>query len=248
MRHDWDARAYDSLPLPHVKWGRDVVSRIELSGDEHVLEAGAGTGRDAELMLERIPRGRYTGVDGSPDMLSLLRERLARFGDRVTAIEADLLEPLPLDEPVDAIYSVATFHWILDHDRLFSNLAATLRPGGQLVFDCGGAGNVAEIMDAIASLRGDAMQPMNFRGADETRAALERAGFEVRDVRLRRELATFDSREAMRFYIDKVGLGREAKHMSPDERAAFADRVAARVPGTEIVYVRLEAEAVKGRG
>ena len=43
-------------------------------------------------------------------------------------------------EPVDAILSTATFHWIADHERLFARLHAALRPGGRFVAQCGGAG------------------------------------------------------------------------------------------------------------
>jgi trans-aconitate 2-methyltransferase len=243
MRHDWDAQAYDSLYLPHIEWGRRVVGRLELRGDETVLEAGAGTGRDAQLALERIPDGRLIAVDGSADMLALLRERLASYGERIATVEADLMEPIPVDRPVDAIYSVATFHWIPDHDRLFANLAEAMRPAGQLVFDCGGEGNVAETMAAIAAVRGGETQPMNFRGIDETRRSLERAGFDAVDVRLRSQPASFADRNAMRFYIDKVGLGREALGMTPAEREAFADAVVAHIPDERIVYVRLEVEA-----
>jgi len=40
---------------------------------------------------------------------------------------------LSLPEPVDVIFSTATFHWVLDHDELFARLATLLRPGGRLV-------------------------------------------------------------------------------------------------------------------
>ena len=56
--------------------------------------------------------------------------------------QADLTE-LALAEPVDVIVSTATFHWILDHDGLFRRLFAALRPGGRLVAQCGGDGNIA---------------------------------------------------------------------------------------------------------
>ena len=59
----------------------------------------------------------------------------------VTAFCQDLTE-LSLPEPVDAIFSNATFHWIPDHAKLFAALAATLKPGGQLVAQCGGFGNI----------------------------------------------------------------------------------------------------------
>ena len=61
--------------------------------------------------------------------------------------EADLLE-LTVEEPVDAIVSTATFHWIGDHDRLFARLKDALKPGGRLVAQCGGEGNVAAVKQA----------------------------------------------------------------------------------------------------
>ncbi len=79
-------------------------------------------------------------------MIAKARERL---GDGVAYMVADLSE-LELDEPVDLIFSTATFHWILDHGRLFSSLRAALKPGGRLVAQCGGEGNVAEAKTSAA--------------------------------------------------------------------------------------------------
>ena len=62
-------------------------------------------------------------------MIDAARERLAPFGERVEYVVADLGRPLPLSEPVDAILSTATLHWVPDHDALFWNLGAVLRPG-----------------------------------------------------------------------------------------------------------------------
>lgn len=49
---------------------------------------------------------------------------------------------------VDAVLSTATFHWVPEHERLFANLHAALKPGGRLVARCGGHGNVAEVKQA----------------------------------------------------------------------------------------------------
>lgn len=46
MPREWDATTYDSLPLPHLEWGRRTLDRLGLSGDERVLDLGCGTGRD----------------------------------------------------------------------------------------------------------------------------------------------------------------------------------------------------------
>lgn len=90
---EWDARAYDQLPLPHQRWGSETIHRLRLAGDETVLELGCGTGRDAGLLLDALPNGRVIAVDGSEQMLAQLRRRLADRMDRVTVVHADLRQP-----------------------------------------------------------------------------------------------------------------------------------------------------------
>ena len=148
MSTEWDASAYERVSGPQLGWGRTVLDRIPLRGDEAALDAGCGTGRVTRLLAERLPEGRVIGVDGSQAMVAEARERLADLAPRVTVRQGDLLE-LELDEPVDLIVSTATFHWILDHDTLFRRLNAALRPGGRLVAQCGGAGNVAATLAVV---------------------------------------------------------------------------------------------------
>ena len=141
---DWDASRYDRLSDPQVRMALPVLDRLALRGDETVLDAGCGTGRVTAALVERLPRGKVIAVDGSPAMVEEARRRLP---DSVDVRVADLLE-LELAEPVDAIVSTATFHWILDHDQLFTRLREALKPGGRLVAQCGGAGNVAAVKQA----------------------------------------------------------------------------------------------------
>ncbi len=150
MTADWDARTYDRVADPQTRWGATVLDRLPLRGDERVLDAGCGSGRVTELLLERLPDGQVVALDGSAAMIDEARRRLAtaEAAGRVTFVTADLLDPLPIDPPVDAILSTATFHWITDHDALFRNLAAVIRPGGRFVAQCGGAGNVATVLAA----------------------------------------------------------------------------------------------------
>src|SRR5512134_297121 len=150
MPRDWDAATYDRLPIPMTRWGETVVSWLDLAGAERVMDAGCGTGQVTATLLDRLPSGRVIAIDGSPSMIELARARLG--DDRVEYLVADLQQPLPIDEPVDAILSTATFHWIPDHEALFANLAAALAPGGQLAAQCGGAGNIASIQAALRDL------------------------------------------------------------------------------------------------
>ena len=139
---EWNATSYERVSAPQEQWGRDVLDRLDLDGDERVLDAGCGTGRVTAALVERLPRGEVVAVDGSPAMVDAGQGAPRRRAP--TSFAADLLE-LELEPPVDAILSTATFHWIADHDRLFARLHAALKPGGRLVAQCGGAGNVANV-------------------------------------------------------------------------------------------------------
>jgi len=179
---DWDAASYQRVSIPHEEWARSIFARLDLSGEETVLDAGCGSGRVTGLLIEQLPRGRVIAVDGSPSMVVKVREVLRPQDEAVTAD----LSAIELDEGVDAIFSSAVFHWIADHDLLFRRLGATLKPGGQLAAQCGGAGNIERLRatsEGIASREPYAPHfegfggPWHYAGAKETEARLERAGF-----------------------------------------------------------------------
>src|SRR5919206_2947783 len=133
----WDGAAYDRLSTPMEQLGREVMERLELRGDETVLDAGCGSGRLTEVLLERVPDGRVIGIDVSASMIDAARKRLGPEADlRV----ADLVGLDLGGETVDVVFSTATFHWIADHDALFASLRGVLRSGGRLVAQCGGGG------------------------------------------------------------------------------------------------------------
>src|SRR3954454_1715502 len=115
---EWNSASYDRQSDPQLAMARDVIDRLDLRGDERVLDAGCGTGRVTAELLARVPDGTVIAVDGSSAMAEQPRDRL---GDDVEAFAQDLLE-LQLDQPVDAVLSTATFHWIPDHERLFERL------------------------------------------------------------------------------------------------------------------------------
>src|SRR3954464_6090180 len=143
----WDGAAYDRLSTPMEQLGREVMERLELRGDETILDAGCGSGRLTQLLVERVPRGRVIGVDASASMIDAARERLGAGADlRV----ADLVGLDLGGERVDLVFSTATFHWIADHDALFASMRGALRDGGRLVAQCGGAGNVDNLHRAAA--------------------------------------------------------------------------------------------------
>jgi len=240
---DWDAATYDRIADPHARWGGTVLERLPLAGDETVLDAGCGSGRVTEQLLERLPHGRVIALDGSPAMIEQARARLARFDDRVTYLVADLREPLPLGQPVDAILSTATFHWLPDHPALFRHLAAVLRPAGRLVAQCGGAGNIASVQAVLATLGDGWPGPWNFATPAETVERLVAAGFVDAQAWLQAEPTALKPGAPIEEFLRTVILGDHLDRLPEAERDAFVRAVAARLPEPQIDYVRLNFTA-----
>jgi trans-aconitate 2-methyltransferase len=242
---EWDAVTYDELPLPHHTWGTRLLARLPIRGDETVLDVGAGTGRDTEALLGRLPNGHVIAVDGSRAMLDQLAKRLAG-SDRLTVQRADLREPLSLDRPADAVFSVATLHWLPDHDVVFRSLAGVLRPGGLLRIECGGAGNIAEVDRAVTGLGFPSLNGA-FRFADvaDTEASLAAAGFTDIEVNLVHDPARFQAGAQLESFLATVVLGPLLDPMEPLARPDVVRRVAAALPRPEVDYVRLQMSATR---
>jgi len=241
---DWDARTYDRIADPMTRWGTGVLDRLPLDGSERVLDAGCGSGRVTEQLLARLGAdGRVVALDGSPSMVDAARERLAAFGDRVEYVVADLGAPLPIDGHVDAVLSTATFHWVPDHDALFHHLAAVTRPGGRLVAQCGGVGNIASVKRALASVGDGWLGTAHYETPLATTRRLDAAGYVDIECWLTDEPTRLEAGEPLRTYLRTVVLGAHLARLPADEHDAFVDAVAARLDEPVLDYVRLNITA-----
>jgi len=228
---EWNSAAYHRLSGPQVSWGKRVLSRLHLRGDEVVLDAGCGTGRLTAELLEALPRGRVVGVDLSQNMLGSAREHLAaQFGERVSLVACDLLY-LPFDHAFDAIVSTAAFHWVLDQDKLFANLRRALVREGWLEAQCGGGPNLVNLRKRVnelaasakfASFFVDFCDPWLFQDAEGAAESLGRAGFV--DIKTSMEAAPtiLDGASQYSEFVRNIILRRHLENIpSEDLRAAF---------------------------
>jgi len=256
---EWDAAIYHRVSMPQVTWGGKVLERLVLSGDETVVDAGCGTGRLTADLLERLPRGRVIAVDQSTNMLSQAADYLVpRFGNRVTFLHADV-QDLELPEPVDAIFSTATFHWVLDHPRLFRALFACLKPGGRLVAQCGGGPNIARLRHRAESLlespdfRAKAVgwtNPWEFATPDETADRLAAAGFTDIETSLEPAATTFPDASVFGEFVASVVLRAHLDALpEPTDRLAFIAKMTTLAAGDDppftLDYWRLNLAATR---
>jgi trans-aconitate 2-methyltransferase len=242
-----DGTAYDRISAPLEKIGREVLARLPLEGDETVLDAGCGSGRVTQALVERLPSGGVIGVDGSPEMIAAARARLG------AGVELHVANLTCLDlggRQVDAVLSTATFHWISDHRLLFECLRAVTRPGGRLVAQCGGVGNCVELDVALENvIAGDPFAaylcgwagPWNFASPEPTAELLQEAGYSDISTWLVRRPAPYEDLEE---WLRANALSAHLERLPAQLHEPFVGAVAEQLgPDPEISYVRLNLDA-----
>jgi trans-aconitate methyltransferase len=232
---EWNASSYHKVSGPQTKWGQKVLDRITVRVDEHVIDAGCGSGRLTGELMQRLPRGRLVALDRSWNMLITARTNLRPvFGDRVGFVQVSLPH-LPFADAFDLVFSTATFHWIHDHAALFRNIRRALKPGGRLVAQCGGGPNLAHARRFAEQLMREPPYAEHFAAwsdvweyasAEATAARLTAAGFV--DVQTSLEPATtgFASAADYREFVSNV-IFHPHLAMLPTEdlKEAFLDAV-----------------------
>lgn len=206
----WDGAAYDRISDPQLAWAGPVVERLAAQPGELVLDAGCGSGRVTELLL--ACGAEVLAVDADASMVAQARERLA--GRAAGLWRQDLVE-LEVPRRVDAVFSNAVFHWIADHDRLWRALFTALKPGGRLVAQCGGAGNLQRVRGIADALATQPEATWNYASAEDAAAGLRAAGFTDVETWLEPmpttppEPAAFLATVVLRMYPDPPALARQ---------------------------------------
>jgi SAM-dependent methyltransferase len=185
----WDAAGYDASFSFVTGYGAALLDLLDARAGELVLDVGCGTGHQAAALAAAGVR--VVGTDGDAAMLEVARAEHpeVRFA-RADAQDAAALRAAAGAEPFDAVLSNAALHWMPRQDDVLAAIASLLRPGGRLVVEMGGVGNVARITAAIRAARGEVgLDPgvassWTFPSPGEQAARLERLGYVVRLVQL----------------------------------------------------------------
>jgi trans-aconitate 2-methyltransferase len=175
----WNAGLYDNKHSFVFKYGEDLISMLAPQAGERILDLGCGTGHLTHRIS--LTGARVTGIDSS---VSMIEKASAIFPD--TDFRVMSATEFHFDENFDAIFSNAVLHWVLDKEAAIDCIAHHLRPGGRLVLEMGGKGNVEDIVVNIRKVltrhgyyRNATTQLWYFPSLGEYTSLLEKKGFRI---------------------------------------------------------------------
>lgn len=128
---EFDGQKYRQASRHQQAWGDGLISVMDLTGSEDVLDLGCGDGTLTAKIAALVPDGSVLGVDASAGMLSSAKE----LGRENLAFRQLDINALDFDSEFDIIFSNAALHWVADHEALLKNVYRALRPGGRIYWN-----------------------------------------------------------------------------------------------------------------
>ncbi|AYN68194.1 class I SAM-dependent methyltransferase [Euzebyella marina] len=179
VAHRWNAKQYNDKYSFVYDYGKSLIKLLDPQPKEQVLDLGCGSG---QLTSEIAAFGsEVTGIDKSESMIEEAKKRFPNLHFEVgdaTSYDAE--------GTYDAVFSNAALHWVTDYQEAIVKMYQNLKPGGRLVVELGGEGNVEAIVSALrhSLLTHGFVEQSNlklwyFPSVSEYTWALEAEGFKV---------------------------------------------------------------------
>lgn len=258
----WDPAAYAANSSSQQGWARELIAKLELRGDERILDIGCGDGKVTAELSRAVPNGGVIGIDSSAEMIQFAGKTFP--ARKIPNLKFQIMDArqIRFDRTFDLVFSNAALHWVDDHPAFLRGAAAVLRSGGRLVVSCGGRGNAQDVFVALrAELRLKRWReffrkveaPYFFHAPDEYEKWLPRFGFKARSVQLADKDMIFETREKFAGWFRTTWLPytqRVPETQREEFVTAVVNRYVARHPldTTQRVHVRmvrLEIDAIK---
>ncbi|MGN1021911.1 MAG: class I SAM-dependent methyltransferase [Lachnospiraceae bacterium] len=250
MNQTWDAQNYGKNFSFVPQYGEGVADLLERKDVHLLLDLGCG---DGTLTARFAKEGmNVTGLDSSEEML----ERARKSHPTIQFVKADACH-FSVAQQQDAVFSNAVLHWIDKEQQpaMLACVAKALRPGGQFVFEMGGAGNNALIHGALQkafSRRGlSYVMPFYFPSIGEYAPLVEQAGLQVTSAFLFARPTKFEGEDGLKNWIHMfvnrpfAGVSDAVREEITDEVQEALRPVLFRETAWYLDYVRLRMRAVR---
>jgi trans-aconitate 2-methyltransferase len=262
LKMKWNAAEYAANSVVQQSWARELIARLHLRGDEHILDVGCGDGKVTAEIARAVPRGSVLGTDASAEMIAFARKTFPP--DEISNLRFQVCDArqISFKTKFNLAFSNAALHWVDDHEAILRGVAAVLKPGGRLVVSCGGKGNAHDVFLALRpemrlkrwrEFFRKMPMPYFFYAPGDYEKWLPKFGFKIQHVRLAPKDATYASAGGLATWLRTTWLPftqRVPENLREEFIAAVTQRYLAKHPPdadghVHVHMVRLEIAAVK---
>ncbi len=259
----WDSAEYAKHSAVQYAWALELIGKLNLKGNESVLDIGCGDGRVTLALTEQVPQGEVLGIDSSEGMIALAQQRLRESGYRNAAFAVTDAKALPFDNRFDVVFSNAALHWTQDHRAVLKGVEKSLKPSGRLLMQMGGRGNAQALIEVIDKVLAKGKWriyfdgfsfPYGFYGVQEYTPWLLQAGLQPTRVERIRKTMRQKGRAGLAGWIRTTWLPYTQRVPEPLRETFISEVVDEYVKeysldpegDVRLDMIRLEVEAVKG--
>jgi trans-aconitate 2-methyltransferase len=258
----WNPEDYAKNSDAQLKWAQELRSRLDLKGDEIVLDVGCGDGKITADFAAALAQGKVVGVDSSPEMIAYAQRTYPQSQHSNLTFACEDARSLSFEPVFDLVFSNATLHWVGDHPAFLRGAYQALRSSGKLIISCGGQGNAAAVLQVFATVMAqppwqpyfvDFPNPYFFHGLEEYGQWLPAAGFGIQRLELVPKDMTHTGAEGLAAWIRTTWMPFTHCVPEPDRDRFIADFMQSYLSRhpidsdgrTHVSMVRLEVEAEK---
>jgi trans-aconitate methyltransferase len=258
----WNAADYAANSVVQQTWARELIAKLNLRGDENILDVGCGDGKVTAEIARHLPNGSARGIDASAEMIAFAKKTFPAKTNSNLKFQVMDARKIKFAKQFDFLFSNAALHWVDDHETFLRGAASVLKPGGRLIVSCGGRRNAHDVFVAMCPVMRDRRwreffrrmrAPYFFYAPDDYKKWLPKSGFKIRKVKLAPKDATYPGRDGFATWLRTTWIPyvqRVPENVREEFIAAVADRYTAKhPPGTggkvHVKMVRLEIDAVK---
>jgi trans-aconitate methyltransferase len=261
----WNPADYAANSVVQQTWARELMARLKLRSDEHILDVGCGDGKVTAEIARAVPSGLVAGIDASAEMIGFARKTFPP--SKIPNLKFQICDARKISAgitgaPFDTVFSNAALHWMDDHQAILRGMASVLKPRGRLIVSCGGKGNAQDVFVALRpEMRLKRWReffrrmptPYFFHSPADYEKWLPKFGFRINTLKLAPKDATYGGADGFAAWLRTTWLPyvqRVPENLREKFITAVTERYVAKHPPdaggkVHVRMVRLEIDAVK---
>jgi trans-aconitate methyltransferase len=145
----WNAQDYHKNSAEQQKWAGELILKLDLTGNERVLDIGCGDGKVTAEIAKRLPDGSVLGIDSSEEMIHFARKNFPSEKFANLAFEVMDARNLSFNGEFDVVFSNAGLYWVIDHLPVLAGIKKSLKSSGRVLLQMGGRGNAAAMLEVL---------------------------------------------------------------------------------------------------